>query len=104
MKKIFVLAASAALISFSYAAHAQERKNDTTTTGYHVKKDVKKVGNKTANVAVNGESKVVDKTYADKVGPEGQTVYIDKHSKYYYVDSKGKKIFISKMEMKDKKK
>lgn len=103
MKKLFVLAASAAFLTFSYAAHAQEKK-DTTTTGYHVKKDAKKVGNKTAEIATNGESKVVDKTYADKVGPNDETVYIDKHSKYYYVDGKGKKIYISKMEMKDKKK
>jgi len=103
MKKVFVIAASAALLSFSYAAHAQE-KHDTTTTGYHVKKDAKKVGNKTAEIATNGESKIVDKTYADKVGPNNETVYIDKHSKYYYVDGKGRKIYITKLEMKDKKK
>lgn len=102
MKKIMVVAATFALLSFGYAAKAQER--DTSTTGYHVKKDMKKVGNKTANVATNGESKVVDKTYADKVGPNGETIYIDKHDKYYYVDGRGKKTPITKIEMKDKKK
>ena len=43
-----------------------------------------------------------DKVYVDKVGPTGETIYIDKHSKYYYIDKDGNKVFITKLEMKDK--
>lgn len=63
----------------------------------------KKVGNKTASVAVKGASKIVDKTYKGKEGPGGQTVYIDKSDRKYYVDGKGKKIYLKESEIHDKK-
>jgi hypothetical protein len=62
----------------------------------------KKVGHKTASIAVKGASKVTDKTYKGKEGPGGQTVYIDKHDKKYYVDEKGKKIYLKASEIHDK--
>jgi hypothetical protein len=31
-----------------------------------------------------------------------KTIYIDKHSKYYWVDKKGHKVYVSKDELKDK--
>ncbi|WP_343673238.1 hypothetical protein [Chitinophaga sp.] len=63
----------------------------------------KKVGNKTASIAVKGASKITDKTYKGKVGPGGQTVYIDKKDKKYYVDNKGKKVYLKPSEIRDKK-
>ncbi|HET7001198.1 MAG TPA: hypothetical protein VFI33_07815 [Puia sp.] len=64
---------------------------------------VKKAGNKTAELASKGKSAVVDEVYKDKVGPEGQSpIYIDHNSKYYYVDKKGKKVYVPKMSLKDK--
>jgi hypothetical protein len=62
----------------------------------------KKIGHKTASIAVKGASKVADKTYKGKEGPGGQTVYIDKHDKKYYVDEKGKKIYLKATEIHDK--
>jgi hypothetical protein len=62
----------------------------------------KKVGHKTASIAVKGVSKIADKTYKGKEGPGGQTVYIDKHDKKYYVDEKGKKIYLKASEIHDK--
>jgi hypothetical protein len=62
----------------------------------------KKVGNKTAEIASKGKSGVVDEVYKDKVGPSGQTIYIDHSSKYYYVDEKGKKVYVPKSSLKDK--
>lgn len=64
----------------------------------------KKVGNKTASIAVKGASKVADKTYKGKEGPGGQTVYIDKKDNKYYVDDKGKKVYLKASEIRDKKK
>ncbi|HLA57759.1 MAG TPA: hypothetical protein VK622_03315 [Puia sp.] len=64
---------------------------------------VKKAGNKTAELASKGKSAVVDEVYKDKVGPAGQSpIYIDHSSKYYYVDKKGKKIYVPKSSLKDK--
>ena len=63
----------------------------------------KKAGNKTAELASKGKSAVVDEVYKDKVGPVGQSpIYIDHSSKYYYVDKKGKKVYVSKSSLKDK--
>jgi hypothetical protein len=67
-----------------------------------VKKDAKKVGNKTEEITSKTKAKIVDKEYADKVGPKGQTIYIDKHSKYYWIDSKGHKNYVAKALLKDK--
>jgi len=64
----------------------------------------KKIGNKTASVAVKGAKKLTDKTYKGKEGPGGQTVYIDKNDKKYYVDEKGKKVYLKPSEIHDKQK
>jgi len=72
-----------------------------------VKKDIDtaatKLGNKTAEVASRGKSAVVDIKYKNKVGPGGETIYIDHSSKYYYIDSKGKKVYVPRTRLKDKK-
>ena len=44
----------------------------------------------------------VDQPYNDMVGPEGQTVYIDKDARYYYIDEKGDRIYVNKSELRDK--
>ena len=72
------------------------------TTQAQVDSTAKKVGNKTAEVASKGKSAIVDEVYKDKVGSDGQTIYIDHSSKYYYVDKKGKKVYVPKSSLKDK--
>ncbi len=93
MKKLISISVGILLLGF---LNAQAQVKD------EVKKDAKKVGNKTAEVASKGKSRVVDKVYADKAGPDGQTIYIDKHSKYYWVDKKGHKNYVTKAQLKDK--
>lgn len=86
------------LLSFFFAAMSTQaqvkKKIDTAAT---------KAGNKTAEIASKGKSAVVDLIYKDKVGPNGETIYIDHSSKYYYIDKKGKKVYVSKARLKDKK-
>lgn len=106
MNKLLVIALCLAL-GYTVPATAQEKKKTTVgqdlkNAGKAVGKAGKKVGNQTAELASKGASKVVDKTYKDKVGPDGQTIYIDKHSKYYWVDDKGHHVYIKKSELKDK--
>jgi hypothetical protein len=73
------------------------------TTEAQVDSTAKKVGNKTAELASKGKSAVVDEVYKDKIGPDGQSpIYIDHSSKYYYVDKKGKKVYVPKSSLKDK--
>ena len=95
MKKLMSISLLVLLLGFVNSANAQDAEQK-------VKQDAKKVGNKSAELGSKAKSKVVDKTYVDKVGPNGQTIYIDKHSKYYWVDSKGHKQYVTKAQMKNK--
>ena len=73
------------------------------TTQAQVDSTVKKVENKTSELASKGKSAVVDEVYKNKIGPQGQApIYIDHNSKYYYVDKKGKKVYVPKSSLKDK--
>ena len=71
--------------------------------GTDVKDGAVKAGNKTAEVASKGKSSVTDQVYKDKVGPNGETIYIDKQSKYYWIDKKGHKVPIEKNKLVTKK-
>jgi hypothetical protein len=53
-------------------------------------------------VASKGKAAVTDSKHKDKVGPDGQTIYIDNHSKYYWVDDKGKRHYVTAAQLKDK--
>lgn len=97
MKKFIGITILALLVTFS-SVNAQ----DTTSVAKDVKKGAVKAGNKTAELASKGKNRITDKIYKDKVGPNGETIYIDKHSKYYWIDEKGRKVPISKSKLKDK--
>jgi len=103
MKNIFkgALMIGASLIFISVAASAAVAQ-DTTKISTKVKKTATKVGHKTAKVAVKAESAVVDRVYSGKAGPNGETVYINKNDRCYYVNSKGTKVYIKKSALHNK--
>lgn len=98
MKRRFLMLAVAAFFISGLQVNAQEKKD----VGTKVKKTTKTVGNKVAETASKGKSAVVDKVYKDKVGPQGQTIYINNESKYYWVDKKGHHQFVTTDQLKDK--
>jgi len=111
MKQLFKITLFAAGLFAAAQSRAQTHKDSTfghkvgTTTkkvGHATAVTATKVGNKTAELAVKGASAVVDKKYDGKVAPGGQTVYINKHSHYYYVNKKGGKVYVNKSELRDK--
>lgn len=87
------------IVAVFCSASAQSKTKKDTTGG---KNAVEKAANKTAEVAVKGKATVVDKVYKDKVGPDGQTIYIDRHSKYYWVDKKGHNVYVEKSQLRPK--
>ena len=108
MKKVIGAALFAAALFVAGQVHAQTK--DTTSFKTKVHKTTKqvgdaatKIGHKTSELAVKGASAVVDKQYKGKCGPNGETVYINSHSQYYYVDKKGHKVYLKESELKDKK-
>jgi hypothetical protein len=69
-------------------------------TGYKAtKRGVKAGARKTSEVASKGASAVVDKKYEGKVAPNGETIYIDKNSAYYYVNKKGHHVYVKESEL-----
>lgn len=62
----------------------------------------KKVGDKAASTAVKGVSTIKDKVYKGKIAPDGSSVYIDNKDRKYYIDKKGKKIFLKASQIRDK--
>lgn len=91
-------------------ANAQEKdktvggeiKKDAKATGHAVKKGATAVGRKSSEIASKGKSRIVDKVYEGKAGPDGETIYINNKSKYYWVDKKGHRHFVTEAELKDK--
>jgi hypothetical protein len=98
MKKLIGILSLGLLLSLSITASAQAVKK----TEHAVKKSAETVGNKTAEVASKGKSRVTDKVYKDKTGPNGQTIYIDDHSRYYWVDKKGHRHYVTEASLKAK--
>ncbi|WP_432708137.1 hypothetical protein [Pedobacter sp.] len=91
------------MMGMSTLSHAQE-KRDTLKINPdpEIEKAAKKVGNKTAEIAAKGAADVADKVYKDKVGPGGQKIYIDNRSRYFYINDKGRKVYVAKSQLKDK--
>ncbi|WP_069658889.1 hypothetical protein [Arcticibacter eurypsychrophilus] len=100
--KLVAIALCTAVVGLTTPSIAQNNDTLKVNPDQAIKKTARKVGNKTAELAVKGASKVADKTYANKVGPGGQTIYIDKNSKYYYVNKKGAKVYVSKAKLRNK--
>ncbi len=101
MKKITGIVAVLFMLSLPLAMYAQDSPSTVKKTGRAIKKGAKKVGNKTAEVASKGKAAVTDEKHKDKVGPGGQTIYIDNHAKYYWVDDKGHRHYVTAAELKD---
>ena len=59
----------------------------------------KAVGKKTSELAAKGAAAVVDKKYDGKGGPNHEIVYIDSKSRYYYVNKKGNRVYITEAQM-----
>ena len=95
MKKIFSIGLATLFLGLSTATFAQD---DTSK----VKKAAKKTAHKTAEVASKGKAKITDQKHKDKVGPNGETIYIDNHSKYYWVDKKGHRHYVNEEALKPK--
>jgi len=97
IKGVLILGASLFVINAIAAAP-----QDTTKLSTKVKRGATKAAHATAKAAVKAESAVADKVYAGKKGPNGETVYINKHDRCYYVNSKGGKVYIKKSALHNK--
>ena len=118
MKKIIGIAVMAGFLSLAHTSFAQDSTKDegalrkaghgiekgAKKAGKGVKKGAVKAGNETAELASKGKAKLTDKKSDEWVGPEGQTIYIDDGTKYYWVNEKGGKVFVTREELRPKQK
>ncbi|MES2279396.1 MAG: hypothetical protein V4592_25415 [Bacteroidota bacterium] len=112
MKMMFKTALFAASLFAAGQSIAQTTPKDSSL-GHKISKSAKKVGNataktatqvghKTSELAAKGAAVVVDKKYDGMVAPGGQTVYINSHSQYYYVNTKGHRVYLKKSQLVNK--
>ena len=110
MKKIisgFVIVVALGVVSPSFAQSkadkaGQEVKKGVNKGAKSVKKTAKKVGDETAEHASTAKAKVTDKKSSEWVGPDGQDIYVNDGTKFYWIDNKGKRIFITRDQLKTK--
>jgi hypothetical protein len=111
MKHLFKAALFAAGVLVAAQGHAQTHKDSTLghkigntakKAGHSTAKAATTVGHKTAEVAAKGAATVADKKYEGKVAPAGQTVYINKDSRYFYVNKTGHRVYLKKASLRDK--
>lgn len=107
MKNIFKIAFLAAAIgavgvSNTYAQDkpvGKQIEGAAKDVGQATSKTAKTVGKKTSELAAKGAAAVTDKRYDGHWALTGELVYIDENGKYFYVDKKGHRQFITKAEM-----
>ncbi|MEX2232182.1 MAG: hypothetical protein WD824_08480 [Cyclobacteriaceae bacterium] len=61
-----------------------------------------KTGDAISETAGKAAAEIDDARHDTKVGPDGQTVYVSDDSRYYYVNEKGKRIYVTELQLKDK--
>jgi hypothetical protein len=92
MKKIIGAGLMMMFLGFAQVSEAQSK----------VKRGAQKTVNKTAEVASKGKAKATDQVHKDKIGPNGETIYMDNHSRYYSIDKKGRRHYIPAEALKNK--
>jgi type IV secretory pathway TrbL component len=119
MKNFLKLALVAAGVFTFAQSQAKSMVNDTTkisktvkkvghetsktakTVGHTTAETATKVAHKTSEVAAKGAAAITDKKYEGKCGPHGETVYINKDSKYFYVNKTGHRVYVTKSHLMD---
>jgi hypothetical protein len=109
MKKILGITAIMLALGVSTPTFAQTSekegssvKKTTRKAARAVKKGAKSAGNKTAELATKGKAKVTDKKSDTWVGPNGQDIYVDDGSKYYWINERGGREFVTQEQLKKK--
>jgi hypothetical protein len=67
-----------------------------------LEEDTQSVGDKIEEGAKDAAAAIKDRKLKNKVGPGGETAYVDENGKYYYISNAGEKVFITKLQLKNK--
>ena len=86
----------------SYRDEQKELKEEARETEIEVEEKTQSAGDAIEEGAKDAAAAITDKKLKNKVGPGGETAYIDDDGKYYYINNAGEKVFITKLQLKDK--
>lgn len=92
------------LAGFWVPANAQKsnKENGLKKVWNSTKNAGKAVGNKTAEVVSKGAAAVSDKKSDKWVGPKGETIYLDNQYRFYWVNNRGKRVYVADPDLKAK--
>ena len=83
---------------------SREARDEVNEEAEEVEEDTQDAGDKIEEGVKDAAAAIADQKLKDKVGPGGETAYVDEHGKYYYISNAGEKVFITKLQLRDKKK
>ena len=77
-------------------------REDGEKTENKAEKAVEKTGAAIMEGAGKVGAEIEDKRHQTKVGPDFQPIYIDNEARTYYIDSAGKRVYVSEWQLRDK--
>jgi hypothetical protein len=79
-----------------------EVRDEARETEKEIENDGVSAGDKIEEGAKDAAAAITDQKLDNKVGPGNETVYVDENAKYYYINNEGEKVFITKLQLRDK--
>lgn len=102
MKSLKSLLLAAAVFCAGAACAQNGVERTAKKVGHATSRAATKTAHKTSELASKGAAAVVDRKYDGKCAPNGEDVYIDKYSHYYWVNKKGHHVYITRSQLRDK--
>ena len=103
MKKFMLIVAGSLFLALPSQLRAQEDDKNVTqeikqgvkSGAKAVKKGVKKGAHEVAEQASEAKSDITRTEVEGKMGPNGEDIFLDKDSRYFYIDDKGHKVYVA---------
>lgn len=87
-------------------ARAENTERDIERAAENTGNDIERAAEKTGDAVSEGVNEaaaaIEDEKLDDKVGPNGETAYVDDNGKFYYVNDEGKKVYITALQLQEK--
>lgn len=83
-------------------AEVRETEEEIEDEAEEAQEETQSVGNKIEEGFKDAAAAISDQKLKNKVGPGGETAYVDEDGKYYYISNSGEKVFITETQLKAK--
>lgn len=87
-------------------ARAENTERDIEQAAENTGDDIERAAERTGDVVSEGvndaAAAIEDEKLEDKVGPNGETAYVDDDGNFYYINNEGKKVHITALQLQEK--